>query len=72
MKMRNEYIIVGDTEKYNACLIRVVHGDLEFAKKVLNDIKNNPNPNWLEKQILETHTNIRIETVDKSDAWWNW
>ena len=69
--MSKNYIIVGDACGYKGCLIYAINGGgLERAKEVLDRMLNNPNKQDLIE--LKKHTNIRIETVDKSDAWWNW
>lgn len=63
------YVIVGDTKEYKGCLIYTVSGGLERAEQVLNRMLNNPN----QQDIMEMkrHSNIRIEPVNETDAWWN-
>ena len=65
----NEYIIVGDTEKYKGCLVTLCGTSLEHANKVLNRMVNNPSEH--DKKISEGHTNLRIEEVEEKDCWWN-
>ena len=65
-----EYIIVGDTEKYKDCLIRVAGKTFEQADQVLNSMLNNPNDN--DKKLIKGHTNLRIKEVDSKDCWWNY
>lgn len=64
-----EYIIVGDTEKYKSCLIYTCGKNIEKAKEVLNRMLTNPTVNDL--VVSEGHFNLRIETVDDKDCWWN-
>lgn len=64
-----QYTIVGDTENYGTCLVCVVNGDLSRAKKVLHRMINNPDRNDL--VLIEGHTNLRINGVEDSKAWWN-
>ena len=60
------YIIVGDTEKYENCLVSVIYGDMELAKQVLNRMLNNPTKNDL---ILTSGiSNLRIE--EDGEGWW--
>lgn len=63
------YIIVGDTEKYEGCLVYTVAGDREFAEQVLNKIKTQPTD--LDKAVLKTHKNLRVEETKPEDEWWN-
>lgn len=65
-----EYIIVGDTEKYKDCLVRVAGKTFEQADQVLNRMLNNPNDN--DKKLIKCHTNLRIKEVDSKDCWWNY
>lgn len=64
-----EYVIVGDTKEFEGCLICVIGSSFKHATYVLNRMLNNPNEN--DKIIMKDHTNIRIESVDKKDCWWN-
>jgi len=65
-----EYIIVGDTEKYKGCLIYVCGKDKERAEKALERMKTNPTENDL--AISKGHANLRVETVQDKDCWWNY
>lgn len=64
-----EYIIVGDTEKYEGCLIYTCGKSLEHAEDVLNRMLNAPTNNDL--MVSKEHTNLRVEEVDSSKCWWN-
>lgn len=61
------YIIVGDHEKYGACLASVIYGDMDYAKKVLDRMVNNPTENDL--VLISGMTNLRIEE-DDGERWW--
>lgn len=62
---RESYVIVGDTKRYNGCLIYAIDGGLDSAQRILDRMLNNPNEDDL--MALEEHTNIRI---DISEVWW--
>lgn len=64
-----EYIIVGDTEKFNDCLVYVIGKSIEDAERVLNRMLNNPTDN--DKKLIKDHTNLRIKKVNSEDCWWN-
>lgn len=66
--MKTQYIIIGDTKKYKDCLIYVIGENYERAKEVLNRILTNPEEH--DKHMLETHTNIRISSINIEDCWW--
>lgn len=68
MKMRKQYYIVGDTKKYKECLIYIVGESYEYAEKVLNRILTNPTEQ--DKFMLKTHNNIRINSIDTENCWW--
>ena len=61
------YIIVGDHEKYENCLVSVVHGDMDYAKQVLDRMVNNPTKNDL--VLTSGISNLRIED-DNGERWW--
>ena len=67
--MSGNYIIVGDTERFNDCLVTVVYGGLEDAKRVLDRMLNNPNEH--DKQNMKGHKNFRIEFCEAKNCWWN-
>ena len=69
IKINVEYVIVGDTEEYNGCLIYVIKGNFEMAEQILNRMLNNPTEN--DKRSMKGYINIHIEGVDKCDCWWN-
>ena len=64
-----EYIIIGDTEKYEGCLVTVVHGTRERAEERLEQMLTAPTAN--DKILMEGHTNFRIKDVEEKDQWWN-
>ena len=64
-----EYIIKGDTEEFEDCLVLVCGASLEHAKQVLNRILTNPNDN--DKKIIRCHKNLRIKEVSDEQCWWN-
>lgn len=64
-----EYIIVGDTPRYEGCLVRVCGSDLENAEYILNQMLNNPTPTDL--RLMEGHSNFRIKPVEEKYQWWN-
>ena len=67
--MNGEYIIIGDTEEYNDCLVYVIGKSFEQAEQVLNRMINNPTDN--DKKLIKGHTNLRIKKVNSEDCWWN-
>ena len=64
-----EYIIVGDTTRYNDCLVCSCGTSKSHAEAVLNRMLNDPTEN--DKKLIEGHANLRIETTSSEDAWWN-
>ena len=64
-----EYIIKGDTERYEDCLVLVCGNTKEGAERVLNRLLNNPTDN--DKRLIKDHKNLRIAEVDDKDCWWN-
>ena len=64
----SDYIIVGDTKDYGACLVCVC-GSLDRANDTLYRMLNNPTEN--DKALMRDHTNLRIEEVPEEDCWWN-
>lgn len=67
--MNGDYIIVGDTEKYQDCLVCVTGSTIERANEVLNRMLNNPTEH--DKKMMYGHTNFRIEFVEEKYCWWN-
>lgn len=65
-----EYIIVGDTEKYKACLVCLAGNTLEKAEQILERMLNNPTEN--DKRLMERHTNLHIKPVEDKDCWWRY
>lgn len=64
-----EYVIVGDTEKYDGCLVSTAGTSLEKAKAVLNRMLNNPDDN--DRKLMRGHTNLRIKATKRENNWWN-
>lgn len=64
-----EYVIVGDTNNYNGCLIAVCGTNKDWADTVLNRMINAPTDN--DKILCKGHANLRIEEIKKSNCWWN-
>ena len=62
-----DYVIVGDTEEYKSCLIRICGESEEEANEVLNRMLTNPTEQ--DKEDLKKHTNVRIELA--IDGWWH-
>ena len=65
----DEYIIVGDTERFTDCLVAVCGTDMHRAEEVLHRFLTDPGDNDL--KIIEGHFNLRIEKVKAEDCWWN-
>ena len=63
------WIIVGDTDKYEGCLVYTINGGKELAEQVLDRMMNNPNKEDL--RVRETHRNLRIKETKPEDEWWN-
>ena len=66
--MNGDYIIIGDTDRYNDCLVCVA-GTIERANEVLNRMLNNPTEH--DKRMMSGHTNFRIKFVEEKYCWWN-
>lgn len=62
------YIIKGDTEQFNDCLICVCGNSQEQAEKCLIRMLNNPTEN--DKCLIAGHKNLRIEELKDKDCWW--
>ena len=65
----SRFIIVGDTDQYEGCLVCTCGGDKHHAEVVLERMKNNPTEN--DKRIIKGHTNLRIKEVEQKDCWWD-
>ncbi len=63
-----EYIIVGDTERYDECLIYTGFKTRESAEQVVQRMLNDPTEN--DKSIAKGHTNLRVKEVKLEDCWW--
>ena len=64
-----EYIIVGDTDKYEGCLVYTCGTDRAHAEEVLDRMVTNPTKDDLAN--LAKHHNLRVEEVESKDCWWN-
>jgi hypothetical protein len=67
--MNGDYVIVGDTARYEGCLVCVAGSTFEDAKRLLNRMLNNPTEN--DKKLMSGHTNFRVEFAKESDCWWH-
>lgn len=63
-----QYIIEGDTDDFNNCMVMTCGDTYEKAQEVLNRLLVNPNEN--DKRIIKMHKNLRIESVEDEKAWW--
>lgn len=65
-----EWIIVGDTEDYKGCLIKIGRGcKREQMEKELERMKTKPNKNDL--ALIRDCTNLRLVETEEKDQWWN-
>lgn len=65
-----EWIIVGDTEDYAGCLIKIGRGcKREQMEKELERMKTNPNKNDI--ALMHGCTNLRLVLTEEKDQWWN-
>ena len=64
-----EYVIVGDTERFNDCLVTVVKGDMQRAEEKLEQMLTAPTPN--DKILIGNCKNLRIKESKSEKAWWN-
>lgn len=64
-----EYIIVGDTESYNDCLVVVCGADEDEAKKTLQKMITDPTNS--DKQLIKGYSNLRLKKVESKNCWWN-
>ena len=65
-----EYVIKGDTEKYEDCLVLVCGVSKRSAENALSRLLNNPTDN--DKRLIKYHKNLRIEEVSDEECWWNY
>ena len=65
-----EYIIKGDTDEFDDCLVYVCGPSEETAKEALHRMLTNPTEN--DKSIMKGHRNFRIVKVPESTCWWNY
>ena len=66
----SEYIIVGDSEKCEGCLLYCGFKEKEHADRVLNRMLNNPTRG--DEQIMRGKSSIRVQEVASKDCWWNY
>ena len=66
----DEYVIVGDTERYKGCLLFTCGSSLEHATHVLERLLYNPSE--MDLELMKGHTNIRLEKCERKDCWWHW
>lgn len=64
----SDYIIVGDTERFDDCLICVAGKTKESAEETLNRMMTNPTEN--DKRLMFGHRNLRIKEVPAEKYWW--
>ena len=64
----SDYIIVGNTERFDDCLICVAGKSKESAEEVLNRMLTNPTEN--DKKLMDGHRNLRIKEVPAEECWW--
>ena len=62
------YVIVGDTDIYKNCLIRICGTSYSNAKECLDNMLNNPTENDI--RLMENHYNFRISRVPINKCWW--
>ena len=63
----SDYVIVGDTEQYDECLVCICY-TYDNANTVLHRMLTNPTDN--DKRLIEGHNNLRIAAVPEEDCWW--
>lgn len=68
MIQMSRFIIVGDTDQYEGCLVCTCGTSKEHAEKTLNRMLNAPTEN--DKRIMEGHRNLRVKEVEKEKCWW--
>ena len=64
------YVIVGDTEQYNDCLVCVCRTTLDEAKLTLERMRLNPTET--DMALIKGHRNLRLKEVPEVDCWWNY
>ena len=68
--MNGDYVIIGDTDRYEDCLVCIAGSTFEKANETLNRMLNNPTEN--DKKLMSGHTNFRINFVEENDCWWHY
>lgn len=64
----SDYIIIGDTERFDGCLVCIAGKAKQSAEETLNRMLNNPTEN--DKRLMERHKNLRIEEIPEEKCWW--
>ena len=64
-----EYVIVGENEVFDNCLVCVIGESRTKAEGVLHRMLNDPSGN--DKRIIGDLVNLHIMAVDKKDCWWH-
>lgn len=64
----SDYIIIGDTEQFDGCLICVAGKTKECAEETLKRMLTNPTDN--DKRLMFGHRNLRIKEVPAEKCWW--
>ena len=59
------FIIVGDTEKYNGCLVQAFVGNSWTRDRVEAQIEK------LDKRVVGDCVNLRVEETKSEQEWWN-
>ena len=65
-----DWIIIGDIDKYQGCLIATCGKNLDNAEKSLNRMIKDPNDN--DKRLIEGYKNLRLKLVKPDDCWWRY
>lgn len=66
----SDYIIVGDTEQYDGCLIYSCGKNKKSAENILNRILTSPTES--DKQLIKRYKNLRIKETPAEDCWWRY
>lgn len=64
----SDYIIIGDTERFDGCLVCIAGKTKQSADETLNRMLNNPTES--DKRLIERHKNLRIEEIPEEKCWW--
>ena len=61
-----KYLIVGDTEYCDYCIVAICNTDRVYAEQVLQQMETNP-----DNEISRGYTNLRIEEIPVENCWLN-